>query len=81
MGASVDDIVFRRTTLAIEGRLSMPLLKRIEEIVREENGLDPTFAATQFALLVERLSKIHAVSGLREPTPNPIKQKTAEQNQ
>ncbi len=79
MATSVEDVIFRRTTLAMDGRLSTPLLERISAILCEEAGGDPAAGLRDLARLVDRLRARHAVPGLRDCSSPPSHLKTVEQ--
>lgn len=75
MAASVEDIVFRRTTLAIDGALSTPLLERIASLLRDEAGA----GSPDLDRLIDRLRTVHAVPKLRNASPTPSHPTTVEQ--
>ena len=70
MAATVDDVIFRRTTLAMEGRLSTALLERIATILAEETDVPPAVRDARLAEVIRRLSAANAVPALgSQPTP------------
>ena len=79
MASSVEDIIFRRTTLAIDGILSTTMLERIAAILCEEAGGDPADGLRDLSRLIERLRTRHAVQKLRDCSPPPSHLKTVEQ--
>jgi len=79
MAASVEDIIFRRTTLAIDGMLSTAMLERISAILCEETGGDPADGLRDLSHLIERLRIRHAVQRLRDCPPPPSHLNTVEQ--
>ena len=68
MAATVEDVIFRRTALAMQGRLSTALLERIAEIVADETGRPAVARDEALAALTLRLATTNAVPGL-DPTP------------
>lgn len=64
MAVGVDDVIFRRTTLAFEGLLSMDLLQRVAAILAEENNQSEAKSQEDLAQLIMDLQKHHAVRGL-----------------
>lgn len=59
MATSIEDLVFRRTSLAIHGQLSSPLLKRLAELLEDEVGIQTDLPTVQ-----HRLMEINGVPGL-----------------
>ncbi len=69
MAATVEDVIFRRTGLAIQGCLSQALLERIAEIVAEETGSSAQKRDAALALLIDRLATTNAVAALVRTKP------------
>ncbi len=69
MAATVEDVIFRRTILAMQGRLSQALLERVAAIVAEETGRSTLERDAALASLIERLATTNAVAGLFRAKP------------
>ena len=69
MAATVEDVIFRRTTLALQGRLSTALLERIAAIVAEETGRSVADRDAALAALAHRLATVNGVPGLDRAQP------------
>ena len=69
MATTVEDVVFRRTTLAMQGRLSQALLERIAGIVADETGRSALERDAGLALLIDRLTTTNGVVGLVQKKP------------
>jgi len=67
MAVTVEDVIFRRTTLAMEGRLSTALLERIAALVAEEAAIPASVRNSRLTELVGRLQRLNAVPGLSSP--------------
>lgn len=59
---TLSDIVLRRTTLAIDGTLSMNLISRLTDLMQQECGLPRHAAEQQRTALIEELNEFHGVS-------------------
>ncbi|GAB4532923.1 MAG: glycerol-3-phosphate dehydrogenase/oxidase [Roseibium sp.] len=60
--ATLSDLVLRRTSLAIDGSLSLDLLDRLAGLFRTELGLAPADIDRQKADLIDQLQDYHGVS-------------------
>ncbi len=69
MAATVEDVIFRRTILAMQGRLSQALLERIAVIVAEGTGRSTAVRDAALTVLTDRLVTANAVSGLIHSKP------------
>ncbi len=69
MAATVEDVIFRRTTLALQGHLSMALLERIATIVGNAAGHSLAAREAALAALADRLSTENGVPGLVQAQP------------
>ena len=72
MAATVDDVIFRRTTLAIEGRLTNALLERVAAILAEEVGISAALRDARLADLITRLRTANAVPNLEQRLATPV---------
>jgi len=62
---SVGDILFRRTSIAISGALSLPLIDEIINIVAEVKGWDTTQVEQDRSALLSRLSYYHGLTEMK----------------
>jgi glycerol-3-phosphate dehydrogenase len=68
MATTLDDIVFRRTTLAMDGALTGPLLQRIAEILAQETGLSARTGQEALEDFVDRIRTVNAVPNINQAT-------------
>lgn len=64
MAVTVEDVIFRRTNLAMEGRLSSAVLARIAALLAEENEVPAAVSQQRLADVVARLVTLNTVPGL-----------------
>ncbi len=74
MAMTLGDLVFRRTTLALDGRLTAGLLQEIAAVATAELGQDSAWQAAELAALAALLKERHGVDlGPLAPAPAPAK--------
>lgn len=59
---TISDIAMRRTSLAIDGSLSLDIIDRLTELVQQEKHLTPQEAEQQRLSLIQELGDYHGVS-------------------
>jgi glycerol-3-phosphate dehydrogenase len=68
MATTLDDIIFRRTNLAMEGALTRPLIERIGEILAQETGLGARAAEDALEAFIQRIRTVNAVPNIDPAT-------------